>query len=65
MTVAELIEELSRMPKDAPVRVSVGDPKDTAFTDDLSVRLSDGEVVVDGWVDSENENACAPWAYAE
>lgn len=63
MTVGELIEELSKMPKDAPVSVSVGDPKDTAFTDEVSVRQGDGgQVVVDGWVSSDNENACAPWS---
>ncbi len=67
MTVRELIEQLSNLNLDAIVTVSVGDPKDTAFSDDLSLRvdIEDSTVDIGGWVASDNENACAPWRYRD
>lgn len=65
MTVGELIAELSKMPQDTLVEVSVSNPKDTAYSDDVSVKLGEGGVTLDGWVASDNDNACAPWAYRD
>lgn len=65
MTVEELIAELQKCNPAAKVSLSIGNPKDTAFTDEVSVRAGADEVVVDGWVSSDNEEACAPWAYRD
>ena len=64
MTVKELIEELSRQDPDATVRLSVSNPKDSASTDDVpGVVVGDaGEVIISGWVASDNEGAWMPGA---
>jgi hypothetical protein len=61
MTVAELIAELQKQNPEATVSMSIGDPKDTAYTDDVSVRATEDGVKIDGWVSSDNEEAFAPW----
>ncbi len=63
MTVKELIEALSHLNPDATVSINVSNPKDSAYTDNLTVTGRDGEAHIDGWVDSDNENAFAPWSH--
>lgn len=62
MTVKELIEELSRKDPGATVRLRISDPKDAASTDDVAglVPGEEGEVVIAGWVASDNEGAWMP-----
>lgn len=62
MMVADLIGALQRMDPAAKVVVSVADPKDTAYTDDVDAEARDGECRISGWVASDNEGACAPWS---
>ena len=63
MTVAELVVELLKLDQTMRVSVSVGGPKDTAYTDDIvSVGETDGEVEIRGWAASDNENAYLPGA---
>lgn len=66
MTSHELARELLAGP-DLPVQLSIANPKDTAYTRDVRVRLGseNGEatyVRIDGWVASDDEDAFAPWA---
>jgi hypothetical protein len=61
MTSHELARKLLELP-DVPVRLSVADPKDAAYTDDVSVKVKDKRVVVAGWVSNDNPEACAPWS---
>lgn len=64
MTVKELIAQLAKMPDSAEVMLRIGNPKDAAYTNDMAdVSLKDnGQVVLDGWVASDNEEAFAPWS---
>ncbi len=59
MTASELIAQLRALPGDTVITVAVADPKDTAFSRDVSV---DASGRVSGWVASDDEDACAPWA---
>ncbi len=61
MNVKQLIEELSKYDPNAKISLNVSDPKDSAYTDDVKVTRRDGEVHIDGWVATDNENAFAPW----
>jgi len=62
MTVAELVALLQAMPQGALVSLAVADPKDTAYTDEVTgVDLSkEGTVSVRGWVASDNDGAFSP-----
>ena len=63
VTGRELAAELMKNP-DQEVELSIGNPKDTAYTNEIQkVELSEeGRLVVRGWVSSDNEGAFAPWA---
>lgn len=54
------------MPKDAPVRVLIQNPKDSAWTSDVTVNLATSDagrrVTIRGWVASDDRDAFAPWA---
>lgn len=64
LTVKELIEQLQTMPEGARIRLSVGNPKDSAYTNEIIEVTDDddGSVTIRGWVSSDNDNAFAPWA---
>lgn len=69
MTVGELIKELQNLDPNAPVDVSIGNPKDSAYTNEVMVflrKVGEGvetpHVEIHGWVSSDNEDAFAPWA---
>ena len=63
MLVHELIAKLQAMPQDKEVQLSIGDPEDTAYTNEIQeVREHEGYVSVSGWCSSDNEEACAPWS---
>jgi hypothetical protein len=63
MLVRDLIAALQKMPQDKEVQLSIGDAEDTAFTNELQeVREHEGYVSINGWVSSDNNNACAPWS---
>ena len=59
MTAAELIAALSLLPPETVISLDVGDPKDSAYTDEI---LSCEDGVIRGWISSDNEAAFAPWA---
>ena len=58
MTKKELLAALAQYPDDHEIVVLIGDPKDTAFTNDVSVD-NVGRLV--GWVATDNDRAFAPW----
>jgi hypothetical protein len=62
MTVSEMIELLQSADPNSQVTMTIRDPKDAAFTDDVSVVFASDNVTVVGWVASDNEEACAPWS---
>jgi hypothetical protein len=66
MTVKELIERLLQQPQSAKVRLSIANPKDTAYTNEIieiSREKTTGMVSIEGWVSFDNsEEAHAPWA---
>ena len=63
MKVHELIAALRAYPPQADVLLKIGDPQDTAFTNDVAVEpIVNGTVTLAGWVSSDNEDACAPWS---
>jgi hypothetical protein len=64
MTVKQLMADLAKMPPDAKVRLSIGNPEDTAWTDEVQQVdiLPGGKVTVRGWVSSDNDGAFAPWS---
>lgn len=61
MKVKEMIAELQKADPEAGLTMSIGNPKDTAYTDDISVNVSaQGECSIVGWVSSDNEEAWFP-----
>lgn len=61
MTVKELMAELKKANPDAIVKLSIGNPKDSAFTDEIMrVTVNKASVEIDGWVASDNEEAYLP-----
>ncbi len=62
MKTAELIALLQNLPQDAEIELDIGNPKDSAWTDDVQeVKLdSKGKVRISGWVASDNKNAHMP-----
>jgi hypothetical protein len=60
LTVEELVEMLEGMPPTAQVTLHIGNPKDSAFTDEIEVRQDGDKVEVYGWVASDNEEAYMP-----
>jgi len=63
MTVLELIARLQKLDPNLEVRLSIGNPKDTAFTNDVTdVEVQGGSCTIEGWVASDNEEAWAPWS---
>ena len=65
MTSHELAKELLAG-ADLPVRLTIADAKDTAYTNDVRVieESTDGIVhtlLIQGWVGRDNEEAFAPW----
>lgn len=62
MLVKEMIEALQKADPEAEVTMSIGNPKDTAYTDDVSCEVTaEGKAVqVRGWVASDNEEAWFP-----
>lgn len=67
MKVKDAIAELMKADPEAELTVSIGDPKDTAYTDDVSLEVTAGgrAVQLRGWVASDNEEAFAPWAHSD
>jgi hypothetical protein len=61
MTAAELIAKLQTLPPETVLELNIGDPNDSAYTDDFDL---DG-TVLRGWVSSDNEDHFAPWADRE
>ena len=57
MTVAVLIAELGKADPESEVTMSIGNPKDTAYTDDVWCEVTDGKAKVVGWVASDNDAA--------
>jgi hypothetical protein len=58
-----MIAVLQKLPQDKELQLSIGDSEDTAYTNEIqAVREHNGYVSLNGWVSSDNENACAPWS---
>jgi hypothetical protein len=60
MIVIHLIAELQKLDPDAKVSVRIFNPKDAAYTDDVSVEVRGGECHISGWVASDNPEAHFP-----
>ncbi len=69
MTVKQLMDELAKMPPDAEVEIQIGDPNDTAYTNEV-VHVGEqavngaknGRVEIRGWVSSDSDEAFSPWS---
>lgn len=62
MRVRDLITALQNLPPEMEVQLSIGDAEDTAYTNEIQeVREHKAYVSINGWVSSDNEDACAPW----
>jgi hypothetical protein len=65
-TVGDLIKELEKQDKNAILEIAVSNPKDTAYTRaDIEVRKQDDVVQIRGFIWSDDEEACCPWARSE
>jgi hypothetical protein len=63
MTVEELLAAFKGEDPKSLVRLSIGNPKDTCFTNEVTaVEVEEGTCTIRGWVASDNEEACAPWS---
>ena len=60
MKVAELIAELRKADPESEVTMMIGNPNDTAYTDDVRCDVTDGIVEIVGWVASDNDAAFFP-----
>jgi len=69
MTVKQLMEKLTGLPPDAEVELQIGDPNDTAYTNEivnvgeqLVNGAKNGRVEIRGWISSDNDEAWSPWS---